>query len=432
MNKKYFLIIILVIIIVIFTSVSVYASLKLSLDDIDITNSSGNAYNPDMVWNGSNFGLVWSDNRDDADNDTELEIRFVRLNSFGTKVSDEIEISDSEDIISDHPAIVWTGNLYGIVWVDGCNLLFTRVNEDGKKHGGITEVASDNFGTCPTNPNIVWNGLRYGISWHETRFGSETSKIFFTMIDYDGEKTSKDIWVSDVLDSQNASIVWTGLEYGFAWQADNSIYFNKLNRVGLRQGIDIKISNIIATSTNPDIIWNGSDYGVAWQGYDEDNQQQIYFIKLDKDGNKLENEIIISSNQNNENISDASLAWANSEFAITWKQGDSIINFIAIGSDGKKKSEIIQIFNESDQQIFSPVIAPGTYQYGFAWQDGRGAGNEIYFSRIGFEDVNSNNLSFLAFIGIFNNNLLIIIIIIIAGLFLFIIKDKKKTAKKIL
>lgn len=431
MKYKKTLLLISIFIIILGLAIIVQAVPSISLENLQITSSLGDAVNPNMVWSGSNYGLVWSDSRKSG----EPEIRFTRLNSFGRKVGDELEVSSNLYMTSNYPAIVWAGNMYGVVWSEygstgKCYLYFARVNKEGKKYGGITEVTSDSYGTCPNNLSIAWNGLNeYGISWHETRFGSDTTKVFFATIDYSGEKTSKDVLVSDVPNSENSSLDWNGNEYGIVWQSgQSSIYFNRISSDGLLQDTNIKINNS-ATSTNPSIVWHDFHYGVVWQGYDADDNQQLYFAEIDEEGNK-EAEITITSNKEDEYSVDPSIIWGNSEFGIIWKQGNGMVNFTSIDPDNDKKNKVVTIFDNKDQQIFNPNIAAGKYQYAFAWQNTQD-GSEIYFSQIAFSDmerIENDKLSLLAFVGIFNNNAWLVVFAAVLVLFVIyrLIKIKKK------
>ncbi len=415
----------------------IYAASSISIDNFQISNSMDKAVNPDIIWTGANYGLTWSDSRHEG----EPEIYFAKLNEFGTRVSKELKISNSSDKISNQPAIIWADNMYGVVWSeydrdenkndkDGCNLYFTRLDKEGKKYGGTTSVTSDNHGTCPSNPSIVWTGSKYGISWHETRLGTETSKIFFNRLNYSGEKLGQDVEVSDTLNSLNSSIVWTGEEFGLAWQANGQIYFNQLNVDGLKQGKDIKVSELSATSTNPGIVWNEAGYGLVWQGYDKNDQRQIYFAQLDEEGNK-QLERAISFNEDENYSIEPSIAWGDSEYGVVWQEGDGQIYFVNLDTKGHWKIRPLQISQATSGEASQPVITLGTSQYAFAWQDNRSGKEEIYFAKLYFSDiVLESQQPLLAFIENLNGESWLIIgsgliIIILLLLVIYLVKRRR-------
>jgi len=419
-----------------------YAAVSISLDNTQMSNSFGTAANPDIIWTGLSYGLTWQDGRRQG----EPEIYFTKLNGLGVRVSKELKISNSSDKISDEPAITWAGNAYGVVWYeyygdesennDGCNVYFARLNKEGEKRGGIISVTPDNDGACSGHPAISWANSTYGITWHRGYSNNETSQIFFRRLDPFGQGKGEEIQVSETLNSENPSIAWTGLEYGIAWQANDGIYFTRLDADGIKQGDALKISNISASSTNPAITWQGSEYGVVWQGYDTQGRQQIYFTKLNERGYKQIEDVTITSNRGEDYSVSPSIIWGNSEYGITWQQGDDLVYFIALGAEGNKKSKILQISNTDDDQSKQPSIASGTSQYVFVWHEiPRDGGKEIYLAKLAFSDVDKNNLQFfLAFIENLNGNswlfiiLALAVVVLIMGV-IYLIKRKWKSSQ---
>lgn len=405
----------------------------ISTDNLQVSESLGNAVNPDIAWSGSNYGLTWSDSRGEG----ESEIYFMKLNELGGKTIRELKVSSDADRISDDSSIVWAGNLYAVVWSeyykeesknkDGCNLYLKRVDKDGNPHGGIISITSDNYGTCPSKPAIAWNGSNYGIVWQETRATNTTSTIFFIKFNPLIERVTDELIVSQTPSSENASIVWTGADYGVVWQASGAIYFTGLDINGKKQGTDIKISGLSSNASEPKIAWYDPYYAVVWQGYDSQGEQQIYFAKLDHNGKKIGDEIAITDNKGDYSAH-PSIIWGNSEYGLAWQQDSGAVYFASVDADGNKKGRVLQVSENVSGDVLWPVVVSGTSQYGFTWQGNRSDGNEIYFARAGFSDVAKiNQESFLAFVKNLNgNSWLIIILIVILILFLWLIISRFK------
>lgn len=406
----------------------------ISTDNFQISESLGKAVEPDIAWSGSNYGVVWNDSRSEG----ESEIYFMKLNELGGKTIKELKVSNDANRISDNPAIAWAGNLYGIVWPeyyreasknkDGCNLYLNRVDKDGNLHGGIISVTSDNYGSCPSRPAVVWTGSAYGIVWHETTLNNNTSTVFFIKLNPLADRITNEIPVSETANSENASIVWTGSDYGLVWQASRNIYFAGLDINGKRQWGDIKINGLSHNTSNPKIAWYDSYYAVAWQGYDNEGIQQIYFAKLDHNGKKIGDEIAITDNKDDDYSINPSIIWYNSEYIIVWQQGASAVDFVSVDADGTKKSKILRVSENASGETLKPVIALGTSQYGFVWSGTHSGGNEIYFARVGFSDIAKiNQQSFLAFIEkLYSNNWLIIILGLLLIIFLCMVVNRVK------
>ncbi len=67
---------------------------------------------PAIAWNGRTFGVAWWDDRDGS-----TEIYFAHLNRDGVNGSGDRRISDAPGM-SVFPQLVWTGTEFGVVWQD--------------------------------------------------------------------------------------------------------------------------------------------------------------------------------------------------------------------------------------------------------------------------------------------------------------------------
>jgi len=394
------------------------------LDNTQISNSFGTANNPDMIWNGSNYGLVWKDSRKDK----EPEIYFTRLNGFGEEIDSEVKVSNNLNKISDYPSIIWNDNVYAVVWSEDCKLYFNRLDKYGEKYGGIKTIIS-NSNNCSDMPSLTWDGINYGVIWQQSGNNEETSQIFFIRLDYSGQRKGNEIQISKTVDSKNPSFVWNGLEYGVVWQANGQIYFNKLNVNGNRQLDDTRINEISNNSANPEIVWNGLEYGIIWQGYDNKEQEQIYFAQLNENGDK-EIEKAITFNEDQDYSINPSIVWndSDSEYGIVWQAEDGQMYFVNLDKNGHWKSKLTQISQTDIHGINNPIVVLGTSYYAFAWQDARGGnGNEIYFTQFAFSDFAQLDQGLLlAFIKEANGNAWLIIVLVLAIAVLFLIYRAKR------
>lgn len=83
------------------------------------------------------------------------------------------------------------------------------------------------------------------------------------------------------------SLVWTGTEYGVTWEdtrdGNYEIYFARINSAGVKQGGDIRITNYAGASQSPVLVWTGAEYGLAW---DDSRTGDIYFAIFNSGGTK--------------------------------------------------------------------------------------------------------------------------------------------------
>jgi len=256
--------------------------------DVRITNVTGNSVCPSLVWNGIEYGLSWNYNPDFGD-----EIYFTRISAVGVKIGGNKRITNF-DYDSKWPSLIFTGTGYGLSWVDERNSLegeiyFARLNDDG------TKIASDiritNASSYSEHPSLVWTGTEYGVVWEDARDGIRA--IYFARISASGVKQGPDIKITNptgVLGgSFHPSLVWTGTEYGLAWQEfvdiNHKIYFTRISPTGVKQGPNVRITNTESDSEHSSLVWTGFEYGLAWDTF-HDGNREIYFVRLYPNGTK--------------------------------------------------------------------------------------------------------------------------------------------------
>lgn len=134
-------------------------------------------------------------------------------------------------------------------------------------------ITTDDYGICPGQADFVESENTYGVTWRENRVGTETTQIFFKKIDLIGQSLTGDIKLTQVVSNRGLpSIAWTGNEYGIAWQ-------------DARDDVSYPCPNCIT-------------YG---------NNSEIYFVRVDSNGNKIGTESRISFCE--ERCGDAELDW---------------------------------------------------------------------------------------------------------------------------
>ncbi len=121
------------------------------MDELRLTNSSGDSTNPDMAVWGSNVHVVWSDNRDGY-----YEIYYKRSVDNGLNWSNDTRLTfTSEDKSEPHLAVF--GNIIHVVWYNGDNngtTYYINSTDNGDTWGGITA-----WGETSYPPNCVGDPL---------------------------------------------------------------------------------------------------------------------------------------------------------------------------------------------------------------------------------------------------------------------------------
>lgn len=352
-------------------------------DDIRVTNDPANRYYPSLVWTGSEYGLVWEDERGG-----NKEIYFARIDAMGRKICDDVQVAEGYRV----PSLVWTGSEYGVSFPSnrsgGRRYYFTRLDAAGQKIGEDVKITHDYTGNL--DQDLVWTGSEYGFAW----IGSgdpEFDALYFVRLDKTGQKIGDLVLVAQYYDDVQFDLTWTGSEFGFAWVGfDDTFHFSRLDATGQKIGDDVLVDiqgNMIGELT---MVWTGSEYGVAWS--EESNAGilgfGICFVRLDSTGAKIGNRILLSTDPR-EAVS-PSLTWTGSEYGISWSYFTQISPhwiadipyFARIDATGQKIGDDVLVRDPlrygGGQD--SSLVWTG-FEYGVVWNDYHP--NEIYFARIG-------------------------------------------------
>ena len=218
-------------------------------------------YTPQKEWNGSEYGVVWHDSR--AGNN---EIYFVKRDANGNNLTNEVRITnDLAD--SYYPRIAWNGSEFGVVWQDDRDrdelfkLYFARISNDAVKLTDDIKIV--NGTTQAGGQKVVWTGSKYGVAYYNGDSG--VNEIYLALVSSAGtvEKTVRVSYHVSV-QSEDPSLVWTGSEFGIAWH-DAGVFFAKFDANGNSVGSEVKIVNIGAYTS---ISYDGTLYTVTWNNPD--------------------------------------------------------------------------------------------------------------------------------------------------------------------
>ena len=247
-------------------------------DDIRVTNDAGISSTPSLVWTGREYGVAWRDERD-----LNSEIYFARLHRRGLKIGTDLRVT-SDANASEHVSLVWSGSEYAMVWTDNRHgnqeILFARVDLLGNLIA--TDVRVTNWTGDSAEPALAWTGSIYGVTWHDDRDGNW--EIYFTRLYEDGSRlTTDDLRITNATgNSGYADLEWNGAEFGVVWHDQGAgtyeIYQATIDPYGVVVSGGVALTSDPAGSYAPSAIWTGSEYGIAWHD-DRETNMEIYFTR---------------------------------------------------------------------------------------------------------------------------------------------------------
>lgn len=122
----------------------------------------------DLVWQGSEFALVWTKNMASG----TKEAYFRRLDATGVPLAPEVLVASSSDTIYS-VALVWTGSEYGLTCSASSTSLarahFVRLDRNGASFGSEIELSSNQ--RISEKVAVVWIGHEHVMAWSDNRDG---------------------------------------------------------------------------------------------------------------------------------------------------------------------------------------------------------------------------------------------------------------------
>ncbi len=332
---------------------------------------------PDLVRTADGYGVAWRDERDG-----NPEIYFALLDLAGVKVGTDVRVTNDPDSSTD-PAVVWTGSGFGIVWTDDRDgndeVYFAAVDAAGTKLGGDVRVTND--AASSRSPDVAWTGTEYGVAWSDSRDGN--AEIYVVRLDASGAPVGAESRVtSDAAESAEPSLAWSGTEYGLAWhdRRDTAaeVYFARLSALGAKIGGDVPVTaDDGADSTAPAVVWNGGGFGVAWTDA-RPAAAGVYLARLDAGGTVLGTETQVSGGA--VPASAPSLAWTGGEYGVAWHDagtGTEQVYFNRVDASGVAGAE--QRLEADAARSTEPSLVWTGSAYAVTWVDERDGNGELYF-----------------------------------------------------
>lgn len=295
-----------------------------------ITNNLVHDLTPSLVWNGTGYGVFWSYDKS--------QIYFTRVAENGTKLVNDIPTVTTTAGYAIHISAVWNGEEYGVVWWDARNApacipsgtrgraFFVRVDKDGQKIGDEIPVADAFSNTWQDyKPLLAWDGTNYVVFWNDSREAEHCyeskQNIYMAKVDTSGQKVLGDIKLEKSSTNSNLySVVWDGSNYALTYNVGTSM-FAKMDTSGNTLISDIPV-NTTGFSGSPKIAWDSTNYIVTWfdnrdRTAEEFYNNEIYYTKLDNDGNKLNPETRITF-QKDPSMDNTQMVFLKGNMGVAW------------------------------------------------------------------------------------------------------------------
>jgi Secretion system C-terminal sorting domain len=273
---------------------------------IPISISPGNQYSPSVAFDGINYFVTWTDERN-------LPTSYADI--YGARVSQSGIVLDPDGIIisaapydQQLPSIAFDGNDYLIAWqdrrngLDNSDIYGARVTQAGTVLDPNGLVISDTTDDQEV-PAIAFGGANYLVAWEDER--NAYRDIYGTRVSTTGAVLDPaGIAISNGSNYQESTAVaFDGTNYLVAWQdrrnTSHDIYGSRMSQDGfLLDTLGIAICNANENQNRPDVAYDGTHYFVVWQDYRSASSWDIYGAKLNPAGSLVDS-LVVSTQDGN-------------------------------------------------------------------------------------------------------------------------------------
>ncbi|TES90385.1 MAG: T9SS type A sorting domain-containing protein [Candidatus Cloacimonadota bacterium] len=313
---------------------------------------------PSSVFDGRNYFVVWQDKR----NGEDYDIYGARVDTTGV-ILDPNCISISTEIVNQqYPKIAFSGSNYLVVWQDDRygNINGARVDTSG--------VVLDSFGITISgapdiqeSPSIAFDGRHYFVVWLDERdpddvaiYGARVDTSGF-VLDPSGIQISHHTYYSE----RNPSIGFNGLNCLVVWfrSGDMLLCGALVDTAG--QVIDtLIISEYYEPFSHPSVTSDGSDYFVVWKGY-TNWDRDIFGARIDASGTVLDTAgiPIATADWLQEN---PTVAFDGTDYIVLWEDYRNVFSDIhgaRVSTEGLVLDTFSAVTQEGNQ--FSPALSKG-------------------------------------------------------------------------
>ena len=283
-----------------------------------LTNAVSDAFEPSLVWTGSEYGASWCDSRSGS-----REAYFVRFDRDGSVLGSE-QVLGSCFVSAAFTALSWSGSQYGMAWVDATGeVQFIQLNDAGLPQGSAVQL-SDGSGTS-RYVSLAWNGSEFAVVWNARNAGN-INQIYFRRVTAGGQPAAPQVnLTANSEQSRRPNVIWDGAGYALAYHTGTGggrwIVFRRVASDGTSLGSPVTLSDLQSGTLAPTLAWSGEEYGVAWRDV-RHGAGEVYMARVDASGSEIGAELRLTDDPADSNS--RSIVWNGSSWAWIWEQNPEI------------------------------------------------------------------------------------------------------------
>ena len=358
-----------------------------------ISDATGSQMSPDVAFDGTNYLVVWYDSRGGS-----YDIYGSRVAQDGTVLNSAgIAISVATGYQS-QPDVSFDGTNFMVVWQDErsdtSDIYASRVDQDGivlDPTGILVSGATDE----QNYPFIDFDGTNYFVAWYDQRTGIDND-IYGTLLGTDGTVLNPSgIAISTAANDQNlSSVSFDGTNYLVTWHdrrdgSDYDIYGARVDQSGVvQEPTGIQISDLDAQQVTPAAVSYNGQWLVAWRDNRNGSYNDIFGSRISASGTVTDEDgILISSSVPAQ--SKPAVAFDGTNYLVVWQEDRGggppfdIYGMRITPGGYYLDTDPIPISTVSGSQEYPAVAFDNDSTFLVVWQDDRsGSSHDIYGARV--------------------------------------------------
>ncbi|MGB7063257.1 MAG: FlgD immunoglobulin-like domain containing protein [Candidatus Zixiibacteriota bacterium] len=260
---------------------------------IAISTATGIQTFPSVAFDGTNFLVVWEDDRNGVSN----------FDVYGTRVTQDgsileplgFQIAHDESYNEQRPSVAYNSYLTGyylVAWEDyrgpTVDIYGTRVFHDGTVIDDPVNIAISTASNAQETPSVCSRGNDFFVVWKDHRGGLYSQTVYGARVDYYGNVTDPSgIALSYSFEFYYPATVIYGtgeylLVHAYADGTQYDIFARFVDINGNITG-SVDLARSASSQTYADIAFDGTTYLVVWQSW-RHYEYDIYGARVDEGG----------------------------------------------------------------------------------------------------------------------------------------------------
>ena len=226
------------------------------------------------------------------------------------------------------------------------------------------------------------------ISWYDDRDGN--SEIYYKKCDNNGNNLTGDVRVTnDASNSENPSIaVDSDNNVHISWvdgrDGNSEIYYKKYDNDGNILTGDVRVTNDASNSEDPSIaVDSDNNVHISWED-NRDGNPEIYYKKYDNNGDNLTGDVRVTNDTSDSGLPSIAVD-SDNNVHISWvdgRDGNSEIYYKKLDNNGNTLTGDVRVTNDANNSMYPSIAVDSDNNVHISWFDDRDGNWEIYYKKL--------------------------------------------------